>query len=302
MTIAETGSRAQYTGNGTTVAFSFPYRFFTSSDLQVYLTSAGVDTLQTSGTHYSISNTGTEAGGTVTMITAPATGVGVTILRAVPAEQNVDYQANDAFPAETHEQALDRLTLLVQQRQEETSRALRVSVATGPVGLFTPTEGAVITFNSSLDPIVGPLVGDIEDAATNATAAAASASAADASAAAAAASVIAIGGKEVKGPFGIVSNATAGDSHSLGVMPTGYDLRLVCLTAEHGFSPGDTIGMSLNNTTSSTSRINQLELTTTGFVMKTCTATNCYVARHKSTNAEVLLTNSSWQWYITLYG
>lgn len=124
MTIAKTGSQESYAGDGVTVAFSFGYRFFDDTDLDVYIVTdaTGVAVLQTLTTHYSVTNTGTESGGTVTMVTAPASGETLLIQRDIPKTQPVDYKANDPFPAETHETALDRLTL---QRQDSTQAGAR---------------------------------------------------------------------------------------------------------------------------------------------------------------------------------
>ena len=131
MTIAKTTSRAQYSGNGSTAAFSFPYRFFADADLDVYVLveSSGVETLQVLTTHYTVSNNGDETGGTVTMITPPASGEVLTIVRSTAQTQSTDYQSNDAFPAETHEAALDRLTLLVQQLQEAVDRSITLPIS-----------------------------------------------------------------------------------------------------------------------------------------------------------------------------
>lgn len=46
------------------------------------------------------------------------------IVRDVPATQAIDYLANDAFPAETHEKGLDKLTVLAQQLATKLARAL----------------------------------------------------------------------------------------------------------------------------------------------------------------------------------
>lgn len=125
MTIAKTGSSASYAGNGSTVAFSFPFRFFDDTDLKVYIVASdGSSTLKTITTDYTVSNTQTENGGTVTMVVAPASGETLLIEREIPATQSVDYQNNDAFPAETHESALDRLTLLVQEQSRSDNRHL----------------------------------------------------------------------------------------------------------------------------------------------------------------------------------
>jgi len=130
MTITKTSNKAQANGNGVTVAFSFPYRFFAESDLGVYvLSAAGVETKQTLTTHYTVSNTGTEDGGTVTFLTAPASGELITIVGEIPYTQTADYTPNDAFPAETHEAALDRGVRLTQRVQEVISRAIVAPVS-----------------------------------------------------------------------------------------------------------------------------------------------------------------------------
>lgn len=158
MTIAKTIARAQYAGNGSTTPFSFPYRFFADVDLQVYLQvdATGIETLQTLTTHYTVSNNGDETGGTVTMVTAPANGETLTILRAIAQTQSTDYAANDAFPAETHEVALDRLTLLVQQLQEKVDRAL-VAQASDTASLVLPSDleraSKYLAFDASSVPI-----------------------------------------------------------------------------------------------------------------------------------------------------
>lgn len=156
MTIAKTDARKQYAGDDVTTAFAFPFRFFADSDLQVFLlvNATGVETLQTLTTHYSVSNNGDETGGTVTMVTEPATGETLTILRGIPQTQGTDYAANDPFPAKTHEDALDRLTLLVQQLQEELGRSL-IAPASDSASVELPLARAssFLAFDASKNPI-----------------------------------------------------------------------------------------------------------------------------------------------------
>jgi DNA polymerase III gamma/tau subunit len=61
------------------------------------------------------------------MLTAPASGETLLVLRNVPLTQQTDYQANDPFPAETHEEALDKLTMLTQQLQDGVNRSIKLS-------------------------------------------------------------------------------------------------------------------------------------------------------------------------------
>jgi len=143
MTIAKTGSEVSYAGNGATVAFAFPFRFFDNTDLQVFIVvdATGASTLQTLTTDYTVVNAGDETGGTVTMVTAPATGETLLIQRQIPETQSTDYQSNDAFPAETHEAALDRLTLIDQQRSRSDGQHL-----TFPTG---DTSSPILPISSS---------------------------------------------------------------------------------------------------------------------------------------------------------
>jgi hypothetical protein len=72
---------------------------------------------------------GDASGGNVTFTSGntPASGETVVIRRAVPQTQAIDYIANDPFPAESHEEGLDRATMTTQQVQEELDRSLKLS-------------------------------------------------------------------------------------------------------------------------------------------------------------------------------
>lgn len=125
MTVTSTTSSIQYAGNGSTTAFAVPFYFLEESHLLVVLRSAtGVETVQVITTNYTVVGAGVLSGGTVTMLVAPPTGTTLHIRRVVPATQLTDYQANDTFPAESHEQALDKLTMLVQEGDYSLSRAM----------------------------------------------------------------------------------------------------------------------------------------------------------------------------------
>lgn len=127
MTISTTTSRISYNGNGATTAFSFPYRFFENADLVVELVdAAGAVTTHVLNTDYTVTGADLDAGGTVTMITPPASGERLVIRRVVEATQETDYISGDPFPAESHERALDKLTMLVQQNQEALTRTLQL--------------------------------------------------------------------------------------------------------------------------------------------------------------------------------
>jgi hypothetical protein len=189
MTISSTSSRISYAGNGSSTAFSFPYKFITDADLVIILkvNLTGVETTKTLTTHYTVSGAGAGSGGTVTMLVAPATGETLTIYRDPTATQGLDLRENDSLPAESVESAFDKITMLVQRVKDQISRSLRLS--DGYAASFNPTLPALITgdavlkFNAAGDGIEnGPTTTEITDAEANAAAAASSATASAASA------------------------------------------------------------------------------------------------------------------------
>jgi hypothetical protein len=117
------------------------------------------DVLKTLGTDYSLTGAGNPLGGTVTFNTAPASGHKILILRDTPLTQEVDYVANDAFPAETHEQALDKLTMLAQEMRSSggtLDRALRYPVTEpSPYVAELPADRSnkLLGFNANGQPV-----------------------------------------------------------------------------------------------------------------------------------------------------
>ena len=126
MTISTTDSRISYNGNDVTTVFSFPYRFLNQGHLVVVsIDSLGAETVKTLTTHYTVSGAGDPAGGSVTMLTAPATGTRLVIYRDTDVTQETDYVSGDPFPAESHETALDKLTMIMQEKTPGAGGATR---------------------------------------------------------------------------------------------------------------------------------------------------------------------------------
>lgn len=134
MTVETTISRAgPYAGAGTVGPFPVPFRFLENGHLRLLKTNVATGAVSTLvlDTDYTVVGAGNDTGA-VTLANILAAGYTLTILRNVPATQEADYVENDPFPAESHEMALDKLTMLVQQQGEVQSRALVVP-ATDPV-------------------------------------------------------------------------------------------------------------------------------------------------------------------------
>jgi hypothetical protein len=130
MTVSSTTVKNSYSGNGSTTEFAYTFKIFADTDLQVIIrSSTGTETTKTLTTHYTVAGAGDASGGSITFTVGntPATGETVVIRRGVPQTQAIDYIANDPFPAESHEEGLDRATMTIQQMQEELDRSFKVS-------------------------------------------------------------------------------------------------------------------------------------------------------------------------------
>lgn len=133
MTVSSSTDRATFAGNGVATVFPLPFRFFANSDVQVSLIddATGAVTPQTLGTHYTLTGAALpeqdgNADSELTMLTAPATGVSLFVLRVIPLTQPTDIVNQGQFFPEIHENVFDRLTMLLQQGAGSFDRALRV--------------------------------------------------------------------------------------------------------------------------------------------------------------------------------
>ena len=130
MTISSTTVKNSYSGDGSTTTFTYTFKIFQDSDIQVIIRSAnGTETIKTLTTHYTVTGAGVSSGGTVVFTSGniPTSTQTVVLRRNIPQTQAIDYIANDPFPAESHEEGLDRATMAIQQIQEEVTRSLKLS-------------------------------------------------------------------------------------------------------------------------------------------------------------------------------
>jgi hypothetical protein len=130
MTISSTTVKNSYSGNGTLDTFNYTFKIFANTDLQVIIRDAtSTETVKTLTTHYTVTGAGSASGGTIVFTAGniPSATETVVIRRAVPQTQAIDYIANDPFPAESHEEGLDRAMMTLQQLQEEVDRSIKLS-------------------------------------------------------------------------------------------------------------------------------------------------------------------------------
>jgi hypothetical protein len=110
MTVASATSRIEYSTTSGLLTYSYPFRIYADSDLQVWKAT----TLLTLNTHYTVTGAGDDGGGNVVLATNPGAGVLLAIERVLPIVQGHDYVENDRFPAESHETGLDYRTMVEQ--------------------------------------------------------------------------------------------------------------------------------------------------------------------------------------------
>lgn len=133
MTIETTARLAgPFPGNGATTAFDFAFKVFATSDLSVFLRDADdVDTSQTETTHYTVSlnsDQDSDPGGTVTFVTAPASGYDVYINSAIPLTQSTSLSNAGGFYPAVLNNVHDRHTALIQQLEAKFGRAFLAPV------------------------------------------------------------------------------------------------------------------------------------------------------------------------------
>jgi hypothetical protein len=159
MSISSTTRKAgPYTGNAVTVTFPFAFKVFTSADLVVTQTSLlGVETTLTLTTDYTVSlnaNQDTTPGGSITMLVAPASGILITLTSGVAQTQPVVLtNAGGFYPAVIND-ALDRVTILIQQMAEQLGRAAKVPIS--GIGSLTAST-LVFGVDNSGNPILKAL-------------------------------------------------------------------------------------------------------------------------------------------------
>jgi hypothetical protein len=168
--------RTVQSADGVQDTFSYDFLVLDETHLQVF-----EDAILTTKA-YTVTGIGNASGGTVVFSpVVPAAGVSVSLVLNVPLDQETDYQPYDPFPANTHEAALDKLTQISQQQQDEITRSLKAGVDTPPgvsYGLPAPLQAAGLYWDDVPNPlniVNGPSAQQVEDLASQAAASAAAA-------------------------------------------------------------------------------------------------------------------------------
>lgn len=156
MTTTTQENRRAAAGNGVTTAFPYNIKFLDEADLVVLEVddTTGAETPKTLTTHYTVTGEGSDSGGTVTMLVAPATGKTLVIYQDPDLTQELDLSENDSLPAEEVEAAFDKLTILIQRLAARADRVIALSEAADSAfdtTLSDLTPGGLIRVNADGD-------------------------------------------------------------------------------------------------------------------------------------------------------
>ncbi|AUR82082.1 hypothetical protein NVP1021C_19 [Vibrio phage 1.021.C._10N.222.51.F9] len=142
-----------YNGNGIADTFSYGFKVTDKTEFSVYETDdAGVQTLLTVDTDYTVNTVGDDNGGTITR-TAGALPVNYQwyIRSNFEETQLTAFTSQGAFFPDLHELAMDKLTLLIQQILDKLGRTFRLSDSYSgplPLSLENPDAGKVLRWNA----------------------------------------------------------------------------------------------------------------------------------------------------------
>lgn len=116
MTVSTVVDHNDYTGNGITTSFPYTFRIFKKADLTVSVIDLSENiTVLALDTDYTVTNAGGFSGGSVVLTSPLASGWQISIARELEATQETDLRNQGKFFAEVHEDAFDKLTMLIQQ-------------------------------------------------------------------------------------------------------------------------------------------------------------------------------------------
>ncbi|EEX4471165.1 phage tail protein [Escherichia coli] len=126
MTVSTEVDHNEYTGNGVTTTFPYTFRIFQKSDLVVQVVDLNENITELIlDTDYIVTGAGGYNGGNIILSKALVSGYQISISRELPVTQETDLRNQGKFFAEVHEDAFDKLTMLIQQVRSWFSLALR---------------------------------------------------------------------------------------------------------------------------------------------------------------------------------
>ncbi len=155
MTLSNTNTRMDYTGNGAVDTYSYTYKIFANSHLKVTQRDTDdVETLLVLDTDYTVIGAGDTSGGSITLTAGnlPSDYI-LTIRRVVPVTQETDFRNQGDFFPDIHEDQFDLTTMAEQQLGEETGRTITLPETVTGVDTELPVPAALkwFRYNAAAD-------------------------------------------------------------------------------------------------------------------------------------------------------
>ena len=144
MTLITEINRNNYDATSGQTVFAYGFRILADSDLNVYV--EGV--LKTLTTDYTVSGAGDATGGNVTFTSGETPDDKVVIIRVEPQTQGSAYTGSGAFPSNTHEKALDKQMMVMQDVDEKLARSIKFIISSTLSAIDAP-EGSSATDRGS---------------------------------------------------------------------------------------------------------------------------------------------------------
>lgn len=152
-TVSITTSRIQYSCNGSTTVFAYPFKVYEDDDLEVIVAdSSDSETTLTVNNEYTVSGAGDDSGGNVTLAVAStcASGNTLTILRSIDITQDTDYSDGQTLTADGLEAPPDKSRIIDQEIIENSDRSIKVIKSSTLTDLTViPAANQAIYFNSA---------------------------------------------------------------------------------------------------------------------------------------------------------
>lgn len=164
MTVASVTRKQIYNGSGSSGPFTFNFRVLSEDHITVTKIVGGVKVPLSSPADYTITlmNLGL-SGGSITLTDAMASGSQMVIQGVTPITQEVNFSNQGAFFPESHEDAYDKATIIIQELSEQLDASVRANPlddASLDMSLPLAAERAnkYFTFDSNGQPTVASLV------------------------------------------------------------------------------------------------------------------------------------------------
>ncbi|PNU05801.1 FAD-dependent oxidoreductase [Novosphingobium guangzhouense] len=145
MTVAAKTPSSSHIEDGVSKNFTLDFRFLDVSDVRAVRIFADGSTVDlVAGIDFTVAGGETDAGGTLTVAVTAAAGTRLRAWRVTPLDQQAKYPTSGTFPAQSHEEALDKLSMTTQELSRDIDRAFKVPMGGEGLEVANVDDGQVL--------------------------------------------------------------------------------------------------------------------------------------------------------------